>query len=195
VLKHPFGYSEPVFTDTSAQQAHEIQHALKLGDVPWCLKDTSLPPPLASLIRSCCNTNPSIRPSMAFVAQSILHLFTGDGILIDSPEQDPGEARSRVQQVLELAETANDQDNTVLVEASDAIFLRSLSEDGDPVASALLGAAIWRDLVAYDFESDSSFISLTPEYQSLGMYPGPIMFLKTHANLEKKGEPTWLCLS
>lgn len=171
MLKHPFGYPEPVFTDTSTEQANSIHHALEHGDVPWNLKDVSLPSPLSSLIRSCCHTKTSLRPSMAFVAHSLLQLVSSDGVLIEPSEQDPEDVKSRVQEQLGQVEIKpRKQQQVTHVEVNDVDFLRALANDGDPDASALLGAAIWRDLVIHDPEDDSNFISLTPEYQSLGMY-------------------------
>ncbi|KAK3391180.1 kinase-like domain-containing protein [Podospora didyma] len=180
--KFPFGLAEPVLVDaadrqpqpadgadTPERQADSVHRALDRRDLPWLREDTSVAPPILALIRGCCHLAPAIRPSMAFVARSLWLLLSGGSVLIVTPEQDREETKSRVHSILELAEKkAGDQHQTLRVQMQDAEVLRSLADDGDPVASALLGAAIWMDLTDYGVDGDGDSISLNPTDISLG---------------------------
>jgi hypothetical protein len=106
---------------------------------------------------------------MAFVARSLWLLLSGGSVLIATPKQDREETKSRVHSILELAEKkVGDQHQTLRVQMQDAEVLRSLADDGDPVASALLGAAIWMGLIDYGVDGDGGSISLNPTDISLG---------------------------
>jgi hypothetical protein len=116
---------------------------------------------------------------MAFVARSLWLLLSGDGVLITIPEQDREETKSRVHDVLNGAENKDgDEHQNTRVQMQDAEIIRSLADGGDPVASALLGAAIWRDLIDCNVDEDGDFISLKSTDISLGMSAaGPIAWL------------------
>lgn len=89
--------------------------------------------------------------------------------MIATPEQDREETKSRVYNILKLAEKkVEDQHQTLRVQMQDAEVLRSLADDGDPVASALLGSSIWMGLIDYGVAGDGDSISLNPTDISLG---------------------------
>lgn len=155
--------------DTPDRQADLVHRALEKHDLPWLRGDSSVAPPILALIRSCCHLTPAIRPSMAFVARSLWLLLSGGNVLIATPEQDRKETKARVHDILKLAEkNVEDQHQTLCVEMQDAEFLQSLADDGDPVASALLGSSIWMGLIDYGVASDGDPISLEPADISLG---------------------------
>lgn len=107
------------------------------------------------VVQSCCNIRPTIRPSAASVAHSLLDILTCAAAGIKNPQQIDEGIKTRVSGLLD---TINNKSGRASIgqrlsdeETGD---LRALAEQGDPTAAFLFGAAIWYDFVQVQEDID-----------------------------------------
>lgn len=82
---------------------------------------------------------------------------------------DAEEAKTRVRAELDRRESGGtDQTSSGTTTEADIDILRALSDQGDPIASALLGAAIWRELIDYQKAEGSLHVSLSEQGSEMG---------------------------
>ncbi|KAH8916072.1 kinase-like protein [Atractiella rhizophila] len=182
-LRHPFGHPEPVFRsrDAEAYPAVSIIQQLQNGGIPWTRKDNTPFPGLSVLVTSCCHPEPRLRQPMSSVVRSLCMLMRDDPALIPTPSQDQEETKVRVHSYLAKRK---------LVDKRDVDVLRDLSDKGDPVASAILGAAYWRGMVALEDEDldGETIITFSPEDRDIERKALRALPLLTFAATAGKGE-------
>ena len=162
-----------MFDKTDPEQAEAIRQMLKEGQVPWNMKlNTPMDANFAqlnSLVKSCCHPDPSLRPPMASVAQSLFMILSCADILAPPLTPDANGIKLRVKEALDVAKVDKQaQYSDSVLNDKDCDTLRTLVRQGDPVASALLGGAIWRQLVEYQTDGEFVYVSLGNKEEETG---------------------------
>jgi hypothetical protein len=171
--KPPFEKLQPVLDTVDPKGGESIRRMLNEGKFPWKL-DSSVPKhaPLShvkALVETCCHPNPTLRPPMASVAQSLFMILTCGDILDLTTNQDTEEAKRRVRDALDVIEAGKgDEKSKDMILPEDRNILQALVDQGDPVASALLGAAIWRGIVEYQKANEYLVVSANEQEQATG---------------------------
>jgi len=113
-----------------------------------------------------------LRPSAAFVAQSLFMILVQHPQVAELEQQATGELKRRVKSALDLAQKkikdkSGENEGSPTVSREDEEVLRSLAYHGDPVGAALLGSSIWRGLIEVE-DDEGPFVSLQTEDLALG---------------------------
>jgi len=150
----PYDSSDEVMEGVEAQRIREL---VSHGKHPWekNVKYDPLLQQVMKVVQSCCNIRPTIRPSAASVAHSLLDILTCAAAGIKNPQQIDEGIKTRVSGLLD---TINNKSGRASIgqrlsdeETGD---LRALAEQGDPTAAFLFGAAIWYDFVQVQEDID-----------------------------------------
>jgi hypothetical protein len=105
---------------------------------------------------------------MAFVANSLFMIFGSSDDFVGLDVKSPEDLKTRIKEAIDaVPKKSKDKKPISTIEEQDQKILQSLADDGDPVASALLGASIWRGLVETDSE-DIAYASINDSDQLLG---------------------------
>jgi hypothetical protein len=136
----PFDQIEPIFAVESPEVSKQLRRELKGSKPPWIGVATQADSPLfrqvEALVRSCCNRNPLLRPSAAFVAQSLFMILVQHPQVAELEQQSTDELKSRVKSALDLAQKkikdkSGEDEGSPTVSREDEEVLRCIAYHGD----------------------------------------------------------------
>ena len=162
----------------SREDKSVIRQKLASGMLPWTVGAYRQGwDDVYTIVHSCWNSRPTLRPPAPYVAQTLLDLYTqrslGAPSLIDEV---PGEVQGSIFE--KICSKRNDFHATVTdISIEAALRLkRSVDKYSDPRNSFLLGAAVWWELVPVEIFADS-FSEGRLEYNNLGHPPQGDVYL------------------
>ena len=134
---------------TSDEDESVIRQNLASGRLPWTVKDNIQGwDDVYTIVHSCWNSRPTMRPPAPYVAQTLLDFYTRRSLgSTTSIYEVPGEVQGSIFEKIR-SKRKNPHATVTSISDDDALKLkRSVDEYGDPHNSFLLGAAIWWELV------------------------------------------------
>jgi hypothetical protein len=118
-----------------------VRKAIAANEMPWLStphNDAHLDK-ILRLVASCCNPRPKARPSATEVASSLWDIMTLPALERSLETSAGEEIKTRISDLLDQG-----TESKRAIAQEDIEVLRLLETHGDPVASYLLGLAIWR---------------------------------------------------
>jgi hypothetical protein len=117
-----------------------------------------------SIINVCCNPNPLLRPSATYVTQLLLEVISAQATTIEAAPTDfldlesTNMAKKRVLFIVQARRSdISNQRNDMQASQEDITLLQTAVEKlTDPIASFLLGAAIWHKVVPVSMYEDKT---------------------------------------
>jgi hypothetical protein len=157
----PFDFTEKTSGDIDVKLVRE---AIATNKMPWNQaneRDIHLKRVLG-LVASCCNPKPMARPSASEVTSSLWDIMTlppiDDHIVASTAE----EIKARVSGLLN-----HGSGSAIPLDHTDSERLRSLEDQGDPVAAYLIGRAIWNKQMEPDDDVEE-LLMLVDARQGIG---------------------------
>lgn len=163
-----FPFSTP---PPAPEDKNPIREKLAKGALPWDINGSQRADQIYSIVRDCWNVNPILRPSAAFVAQTILDIVVRELLPASPPTLPPHDIlhaiKERVLQGIKDKKEGSKQESQT-INSDDVRTLRQSADLSiDPVSSYLLGTAILYGLIPvhmYDQVDDEyAFIEPNPE--------------------------------
>ena len=171
----PFSTPPPAPEDKSP-----IRKRLAEGILPWDISHGQEADQIYPIIRDCWSANPVLRPSAAFVAQTILDIVVRDLVPGSSATVVPhGILYAIKERVLEQIGYKKVGKKHEPITPDDARMLRQSADLSiDPVSSYLLGAAILYGLIPMHEQDDVEYasIELHPEGTEFSYFSGNLPF-------------------
>jgi len=145
-------------TDVASNESKRaIQRKLASGTLPWTVgADRQGWDDVYTIVHSCWNSRPALRPPAPYVAQTLLDFYTQRSLGAPSSiDEVPGVVQGSIFE--KICFKRNGVHTTVTdISYEDALKLkRSVDKYSDPRNSFLLGAAIWWELVPVEVFADS----------------------------------------
>ena len=139
-----------------------IRKRLAEGILPWDISPRQEADQIYPIIRDCWNANPVLRPSAAFVAQTILDIVVRDLVPGSPATVVPHNILHGIKErVLEAIRTKKEGKKHEPIIPDDARTLRQSADlSVDPVSSYLLGAAILYGLIPMHEQDDVEDFSI-----------------------------------
>ena len=170
-----FPFSTAPADIASKKGESDIQEKLASGMLPWTVEADSADKQgwddVFTIVDSCWNSRPTLRPPASYVALTLLDFYAQRSLdATSSIYKVPGEVQDSI---FEKIHSKRKRATVTNISDEDALRLkRSVDEDKDPRNSFLLGAAVWYELVRVEVFADSfSDGRLGLEYNNLGHDP------------------------
>jgi len=167
-----FPFSAAPSDVASKEGKRSIRTKLAGGTLPWTVgADRQGWDDVYTIVHSCWNSRPTLRPPAPYVAQTLLDFYTQRSLGAPSSIGEvPGEVQNSIFE--KICFKRNSVHATVTdISIEDALKLkRSVDKYSDPRNSFLLGAAVWWELVPVEVFTDS-FSDGRLEYNNLGHPP------------------------
>ena len=164
-----FPFSAAPTDIASKEDKRVIKQKLASGMLPWTVgADRQGWDDVYSIVLSCWNSRPTLRPRTPYVAQTLLDFLTQRSLGAPSSiDEVPGEVQGSIFE--KICSKRNGFHATVAdISIDDALRLkRSVDKYSEPRNSFLLGAAVWWELVPVEVFADS-FSEGRLEYNNLG---------------------------
>ena len=165
-----FPFSTP---PPAPEDKNPIRKKLAEGALPWDINDSQRADHVYSIVRDCWNANPTLRPSAAFVSQTLLDIVVRELVPASPAIVAPHNVLHAVkEQVLEGIKGKKEGTTQMPAIVPDEVRMLRQSADLsiDPVSSYLLGAAILCGLIPahmYDQVVDE-YASIEPHPEGTG---------------------------
>ena len=164
-----FPFSAAPTDIASKEEKRVIKQKLASGKLPWTVEaDRQGWDDVYSIVHSCWNSHPSLRPPAPYVAQTLLAFYTQRSLGAPSSiDEVPEEVQGSIFE--KICSKRNGFSTVTDISIEDAMRLkRSVDKYSEPRNSFLLGAAVWWKLVPVEVFADSfSEGRLVSEYNNL----------------------------
>ena len=153
-----FPFSAAPTDITSKEDMSVIRQNLASGMLPWTVgADTQGWDDVYTIVHSCWNLCPTLRPPAPYVAQTLLDFYTQRSLGAPSSIYEvPAEVQDFIfEKICSKRKPNGFRDTVTNISDEDALRLkRSVDKYSDPRNSFLLGAAVWYELVSVEVVAD-----------------------------------------
>jgi hypothetical protein len=160
-------------TDTASREDKSVvREKLASGMLPWTVgADRQGWDDVYTIVHSCWNSRPTLRPPAPYVAETLLEFYTQRSLGAQSSiDEVPSEVQDSIfEKIYSKRKGSHATVNNISIEAA-LRLKRSVDKYSDPRSSFLLGAAVWWELVPVELFTDS-FSDGRLEYNNLGHPP------------------------
>lgn len=162
----PFNYQD----ENAETNIKAVRKAIAENKMPWSsVPHNLIPRKILQLVASCCNPRPKLRPSATEVASALWDVMILPPLEMSLATSAEEETKARVSDILDQG-----RKSALFISQEDEQVLRSLEAQQDPVASYLLGLAIWFKHIKPESEVEE-FLMLPNVEPGLGKVPCVIL--------------------